>query len=264
MSAITNEKLSPIGPVVLPVFFDRRTDRWTCECKPEVFQLSRDRICDHVLATCKLVARTKGPWEQDAELMQQAWDAVRPRVQREEPNLDWEANKNFSTASNASSNDGLTLERYKELSKFLSRQIDTQALAEISKEMFASGGIFTGTDPASKKPSEYKTARVSYDETKGVQFTIDDEDVTDKVLEARITKNRTGDTIEVTLDSRRFNELPRIKGWIWDESRSDYESKNGKISGLKAYGLTVDELNIEHKEPEKPKKKKSRFTEIDL
>lgn len=203
------ENMSPVGPTVMAVMFDGRSECWTCDCAPNDLQLpERNKACDHVYAVCKQLVGVKGPWEQDAELMQKAWDAVRPRVRREE-----NAKNNY----------------YESIARFMSDQMSAQASSELFKT-FTGMGTSTGAD-------QYKTARVSYDEKKGVQFTIDGEDVTKDVKTAKIGKSYAdGGIVTVTLN---------------------------KVSGLKADKLIVDELN-EHKEPEKPKKKKSRFTEIDL
>lgn len=84
----------------------------------------------------------------------------------------------------------------------------------------------------STSASGYSTARASYDEIKGVRFEMEGKDITDEVRSFTI-------------------------------SRSYADGGILKVSGLKADKLIVDEFT-EHKEPEPPKKKRSRFTEIDL
>lgn len=209
------ENMSPVGPVVMAVMFDRRSECWTCDCAPNDLQPSlMGQVCDHVYKVCKQLVVSKGPWEQDAELMQKAWDAVRPRVRREENS------KNY----------------YEDISKLMSNAIDAQSYNALLKGTSSSMDTSTSTDGS-------QIVRVIYDETKGVQFTIDGEDVTKDVKTAKIGKSYAGgEIVTVTLNGEPY--------------------KN-KFSGLKADKLIVDELN-EHKEPEKPKKKKSRFTEIDL
>ena len=233
MTARTYESMSPVGPAVLGVMFDKRSECWTCDCAPNDLQPSvMGQICDHVYTVCKQLVGVKGPWEQDAELMQRAWDAVRPRVRRED-----NPKRNYYESIARLMSNQMSVEELSKLSKSIIS--DTGALSELTKDM-ASGGMFTGTSTAA---DEYKTARVSYDEKKGVQFTIDGEDITKDVKIAKIGRS-SADSGEVTVT---LNGMP-------------YKDK---VNGLKANDLIVDEFN-EHKEPEKPKKKKSRFTEIDL
>ena len=59
------------------VYFDMSAAVWICGCKPDQYQTTENLpFCDHVVAVCRNITSTQGPWEQYKTLMGSAWGVL--------------------------------------------------------------------------------------------------------------------------------------------------------------------------------------------